>query len=275
MERNPDKISTLFFVGGVGTGPDEVDTVVLSVPDDYLHLPAKVRAFFEWALLHSDFEWLFKCDDDTYVALDRLAELLEGPAEIIGSKCLETRGAPSGGAGYFLTRRVVEMLVADRTLPATGDEDLIHGRAAIGYGVEGRSTSRLRMDASQFPKGDNHVVTAHWCSPQRMRAIHCIFSCAPLHSVRVKHPYWNDEILLYQEGFAQRFSTGCCAKWSIPRLGMLQLDWLDWPPEIFVASEMSLMDPNTENVDLPGEHVLTDFAPKLGSPPEGERKEVP
>jgi hypothetical protein len=64
-------ISARFFVGS-GECPEEPDTVGLDVPDDYEHLPIKVLQFFRYALAHFEFDWLFKCDDDTYLAADRL-----------------------------------------------------------------------------------------------------------------------------------------------------------------------------------------------------------
>jgi len=47
------------------------DEVVLPVPDDYFHLVFKVRKMHQWALDHG-FEYVYKCDVDTYVDLERL-----------------------------------------------------------------------------------------------------------------------------------------------------------------------------------------------------------
>ena len=52
--------------------------MALWVEDDYRHLPAKGLAFYQYALEHYDFDWLFKCDDDTWLALDRLESLCDG-----------------------------------------------------------------------------------------------------------------------------------------------------------------------------------------------------
>ncbi len=54
------------------TGWEEEDTVGLDAPDGYNELPAKVKSFFRYALENYEFEWLFKCDDDTYLELSRL-----------------------------------------------------------------------------------------------------------------------------------------------------------------------------------------------------------
>jgi hypothetical protein len=47
------------------------DEIILSCPDDYFHLPYKVRAMHRWALTQ-DFDYVYKADTDTYVDVDRL-----------------------------------------------------------------------------------------------------------------------------------------------------------------------------------------------------------
>ena len=47
-------------------------------PDDYASLPQKTRGFCRWALANAEFEYLFKCDDDTYICLDRLLAVPSG-----------------------------------------------------------------------------------------------------------------------------------------------------------------------------------------------------
>ena len=86
--------------------------MALWVEDDYRHLPAKGLAFYQYALEHYDFDWLFKCDDDTYLALDRLESLCDGRYDLVGDMSLADRGFPSGGAGYLMSRALVEGMVA-------------------------------------------------------------------------------------------------------------------------------------------------------------------
>ncbi len=71
-------------------------TVVLDADDSYESLPGKVMAFFRHALKHEEFDWLFKCDDDTYVDTSRLWQLAEDGVDMAGSSYLMERGAPSG-----------------------------------------------------------------------------------------------------------------------------------------------------------------------------------
>jgi hypothetical protein len=234
-----DNVTPVFFVGGEQECWTDPQTVMVEAPDDYAHLPLKIRKFFEFSLRNFDFDWIFKCDDDTYVALDRLHSLLSPDHDIIGSPYLEERGSPSGGAGYFLSRAMVEELLADASLPCVGDEDVIHGEAVIRYGAKPLSTPRLKMDASNFPRPDNDIVTAHWCSAERLEIIHSIHRESILEEVPVKHPFWSDEIILYKGEAFMRASTCCHGKWHRLKNGSLILDWLDWPAEIFAPAVTS------------------------------------
>ncbi|MGQ0641882.1 MAG: hypothetical protein ACT4P6_14120 [Gemmatimonadaceae bacterium] len=63
--------AALFFAG-VGASADHAELVVLPADDDYGHLSTKVHCFYRYALEHCDFDFVFKCDDDTYVCVERL-----------------------------------------------------------------------------------------------------------------------------------------------------------------------------------------------------------
>lgn len=230
----PEDLEAAFFVGGAQPLPNEPDTWVLEVPDTYHELPAKVLAFFRQALAVSDFAWLFKCDDDTYLAADRLRSLIDGEHDLIGNEFLTERGSPSGGAGYLLSRELVEKLVAERELPQTGPEDIIIGEAAIRLGARAFASRRLCWDSSRCPERDNNVVTSHWCRPGRLRAIHCQLRETPV-AVEVIHPFWQDQLLLFPGGWFQRASTSCSGRWSDgEEEGTRILEWLDWPHELLI-----------------------------------------
>jgi hypothetical protein len=190
MARAVNGIECRFFVGGGQPVDGEDDTIVLAADDSYGLLPGKVIAFFRHALEHFEFDWLFKCDDDTYVALDRLRTLLEFDVEMVGNETLADRGSPSGGAGYLLSRRMVERIVLDGSLTEWGAEDVIVGEAAIRHGATWESTARLRWSANPSPRLDNDLITAHWCSPERMRAIHSAMTTTPVRRITGSSPSW-------------------------------------------------------------------------------------
>jgi hypothetical protein len=236
LSEEIENIQPVFFVGGDREQWLDSHTVMVEAPDDYAHLPQKIRKFFEFCLRNFDFEWIFKCDDDTYVAMDRLHSLISADHDIIGSPYLDERGSPSGGAGYFLTREMVRRLVADATLASVGDEDVIHGEAVIRYGARALGTHRLRMDASDFPRSDNDLVTAHWCSEARLEIIHSIRTGTGGERIPIKHPFWSDEVVLYEDGSFMRTGTRCHGRWHGLKGGIVILDWLDWPAEVFIRT---------------------------------------
>src|SRR5690606_20183194 len=90
MSAPVNGIRCVFFVGAGDHPLDEPDTVALDCPDDYDHLPAKVIGFFTHCLENFEFDWLFKCDDDTYVALDRLGQLISPENGLIGNEFLNS-----------------------------------------------------------------------------------------------------------------------------------------------------------------------------------------
>lgn len=228
-------IACCFFVGGKDSLADEHDVVTVDAPDGYEDLPAKVIAFFRHALENHDFEWLFKCDDDTYLALDRLADLAKGESELVGNEFVAERGSPSGGAGYLLSRSIVERLVADADLPSRGLEDIIIGEAAIRHGARAEATSRLCWTNERFPQPDNDVITSHWCSPGRLRVIHASLREEPK-CVSVRHASWEDLLMLYPGGYFTRTQTRCSGNWQQLKGGEILLRWFDWPEEKLVPN---------------------------------------
>lgn len=236
MAERPEGTACVFFVGGTVPLIGEPDTVVLDCPDDYESLPAKVIEFFSSALGTFSFRWLFKCDDDTYVALDRLAALPSDEFDLIGNEFLDHRGAPSGGAGYFLKRDLVERIVELTDLQTTGAEDLIVGEAATRVGACCGTTEMLCWNDKRFPAPGNHVVTSHWCRPTRMRAIHASLFETP-EVVAVTHKSWHDRISLFPGGLFSRHLSGCSGIWKKAPGGRVLLNWFDWDPEILLPDK--------------------------------------
>lgn len=245
FNQSPDGVDVCFFVGGGTPLEEERDVLCVDAPDDYDHLPQKVRAFFT-ACLEQEFDWLFKCDDDTYLALDRLRGIIVDGYDLVGNEFLESRGSPSGGAGYLLSRRMVEVLAYDRSLPGVGAEDVIIGEAAIRHGARFRATTRLCWNSSRFPRSDNDVVTSHWCTPERLRTIKEL-SDGEARLIEVRHRHWSDRLELSPGGAFARCSTFCCGRWFQGENGTIRLEWLDWPEEILMP--VNLPDSRAEHRD--------------------------
>lgn len=232
MSQNVEGITPLFFVGKGSCA--EPDTICVEADDSYEALPEKVVGFFRWAIENHDFEWLFKCDDDTYLALDRLSSIIDPRYDLIGDPSVDNRGAPSGGAGYLLSRRAVSRLIEDN-LPKFGAEDLIVGHAIQGYGLPTLSRRVLSMDSRSRPTPENDVVTAHWCPPKRLRRIHSVLTGeTPSEAtvITVWHENWGrDELAFYDSGYFERPSTGCEGEWEDLGGDYRSLNWDAWDRE--------------------------------------------
>jgi hypothetical protein len=233
-------VHSIFFHGRTNSLTENpVDTVELDVRDDYEYLPAKVLAFFEHVLEHYEFEWLFKCDDDTYVAQDRLLSLAKDGVDLVGDPMLDVRRAPSGGAGYLLSRNIVEKIVSTPNFPRTGAEDWIVGRmVTTRFHASWVSTKNLCYDCSRMPRQENAVVSAHWCSPQKLKSIHIVYTNKPRIVCEGVHKDWRDKVLFFENGLFARKTSGCTGRWVRDKTGRLTLHWHEWPVEVLQQKGM-------------------------------------
>lgn len=238
MQHAEPGIECRFFMGH-RDAVQENDVISLWVNDNYDHLPEKVLAFFRYALENYDFEWLFKCDDDTWIDLARLAHLPDERYDLIGDPSLEVRGAPSGGAGYLLSRAMVEKIVAEKDIPSTGAEDLILGQLAVKLGARYLATDRLNLNNTPYPMNDNDLVTAHWCGVEQLEAIEAFHNLEPIAEYQGNHTYWKDTLAFYANGTFRRKATGCAGKYVFHGSRKLTLKWFCWPPESLIRENDS------------------------------------
>ncbi len=85
------------------------DEIMLPVADDYMHLPYKVRALHRWAATQ-DFDYIYKCDTDTYVNLERLMNSGFEEYDLSGGQT-QAPGNIAGGGGYWLSRKASQLLL--------------------------------------------------------------------------------------------------------------------------------------------------------------------
>lgn len=174
-------VEIVFVVGGGPSLSKAVrtdDMLHLPCPDDYESLPQKVHQFFLWAVATYDFDFVFKCDDDTYVRVPRIMAYALGDRDYVGS---DIGGYASGGAGYFVSQRAARKLATDLRGRRTGAEDLIVGEVLRRRGFVLGNTGLLApfLAPTTFPSPDNHLITGHHIDPQGMRRIHAPFLLAP------------------------------------------------------------------------------------------------
>lgn len=232
LSRPQPGVEYRFFLGHREPLEDEPDVVALWVEDDYEHLPAKGLAFYKWALDNYDFDWLFKCDDDTYLSLERLPSLCDERFDLIGDMSVKHRGFPSGGAGYLMKRALVEAIVArGASVPLTGPEDVIFGQMARSLGAACMASPRLYLDQTPPPHRGNDRISCHWCSPERLRAIHDCMEEPPVAVMSGVHPYWKDEVLFFRNGRYMRKTSGCTGDYLLRGEKSLILKWDRFAPE--------------------------------------------
>ena len=166
-------IDHVFVIGSTDiAAPERVDDVLhVPCPDDYDSLPQKVGWLAAWASETCGASYLFKCDDDTYVSVHRLAALELWDRDYVGS---ENRGYAQGGAGYFLSRRAAEIVARDLRRFKTGYEDELVGRVLAEAGIPLSKDWRFRMFCPPIdrPVPGNMIVTTHACRDDEMLAIH-------------------------------------------------------------------------------------------------------
>lgn len=259
MRRPQEGIDCLFFLGRREPLAEEPDVVALWVDDSYSHLPAKGIAFYQWALENYDFDWLFKCDDDTYLALDRLESLCHEDYDLIGDVSLAQRGCPSGGAGYLMSRPLVEKIVAHRAdVPATGAEDIIFGQLARKLVARTHATPRLCLSPHPAPHPRNRQVSCHWCPPALMRDIDNLFHAHPFAVMHARHPYWEDTLLFFRNGRFLRPSSGCTGTFLLQGEEAVILRWDKWPEDVLEREGGIYRQGAFTLSPLPGEPVLFD-----------------
>jgi hypothetical protein len=233
LRNLPSGVAALFYVGEAGSC-DESGMVCLPAPDDYQGLVVKVHAFYRYALSHYQFDYLFKCDDDTYLHAERLLKLPRDGYDFIGSIHLKSCGWASGGAGYLMSRAMVERLVAEPTGELRGPEDVYFSRRARASGLAWHATEVLHPHADRVPELENDLVTAHWCGTAEMRRIHAGLigepPAEPLLSLSAKHPAWKGWIHLCADGVFLGGAASPNGTWVPQDDGKtLLLQWDHWP----------------------------------------------
>lgn len=149
------------------------DLLLLPSPDSYESLPQRTRWFCEWALGRDDWEYLFKCDDDTYVAAARLAALATEGRDYIGAEWKPGVAYGSGGGGYLLSRRAAK-IVAEHMRQETGAEDQLVGKVLREHGIPLHIDNRFVPfgNREKRPRSDNDTITVHGVEADLFFAAH-------------------------------------------------------------------------------------------------------
>lgn len=139
----------------------------------------KTEAIVRYAL-DNGYNYVFKCDDDTYVRVELL--LKSGFEKHDYSGITASHYAfngighyrwSQGGAGYWLSRRAME-IIAEHGLHLVPAEDFAVGQLLAKYGIHPSHDERYRPAVTQaeIDKPDPAWITLHKINPAQMRRLH-------------------------------------------------------------------------------------------------------
>lgn len=142
-----------FFLGADVKSDDEVR---VDAPDGYASNGQKIRRVVQYAL-KNDYDFLFKCDVDTYVCVPRLINS--------GFECHDLIGYNGvyGGSGYWLSKKSMDVL---KDCPVTSDlDDRWVGRFLVDkFGIQPFQDRRYHSATNEGPSPENDLITNHWYS---------------------------------------------------------------------------------------------------------------
>lgn len=175
----PADVTGKFFYGRGGKRQPLGDEVFLDCADDYPALNFKMQTIYRWAL-DRDFEYVFRCDNDTFVYVNRLLNSNFQSASYTGycvdyPKHHEMHRYATAGPGYWLDRKGMEIIVRNN-LPFP--DDLNIGRVLYQNGIKCKRDTRYvpgfdahYVDLSKIP-ADHPYITFHSCTPGMMRELY-------------------------------------------------------------------------------------------------------
>ena len=141
------------------------DEVLLrGVPDDYAHLPQKTIAICKYAQ-DNGYDFLLKCDDDSYLWIDRLMIEVHSIADFAGHI---NGGSCSGGCGYWLSKRAIAEVVKN-PIESHWAEDVTVGMIMKAAGI-------TPVDLPMHQPG----YTQHWFDISKVHSgLTCIHAVKP------------------------------------------------------------------------------------------------
>ena len=147
-------------------------------PQRTLVLNRKTEALVRYALEH-DYEYVFKCDDDTYIRTDLLWSSGFEQHDYVGlmgghhAQGVGDYSWAQGGAGYWLSRRAMEIIDA-AGLHLARAEDFAVGQILALHGIRAHNETRYvpAVTEEQLANPDPDSITFHKVNPQWMRRLH-------------------------------------------------------------------------------------------------------
>lgn len=175
IEAFKSHVDLRFFYGSPHPRPALPDEVYIPCEDDYAHLPHKTVAICRWAV-DNNYDYVFKCDDDTAVYVDRLIqELMTNRFDYAG---FTHSNVCSGGPGYWLSKRAMKHMATKGGNPDHWAEDVWTGKIMGNSDIypvmlpghrPGFSQHWFFGDKFDASKLTGEIVAVHAVQPEVMR----------------------------------------------------------------------------------------------------------
>jgi hypothetical protein len=135
---------------------------ILGIPDDYAHLPHKTHAMCRFLTGAFAEDFAFFCDTDTYVHVPRLLASGYEQHDYVGH-ALEISGIPyaSGGAGYWLSRKAMDIIAREAVPDHFPYEDYMVGAALYEHCIPLHHDPRYTLALDSWPEPGNDLITKH------------------------------------------------------------------------------------------------------------------
>lgn len=175
-----------FFLGRPAVDPPEDHCVYLACEDTYAKLTSKTHAMVKWALAEG-YDFVFKCDDDTYIRPDRLLSSNfagDDYSGFTGGRWGDVPGPDGrqivyayaqGGAGYWLSRRALA-IVAEHMLVKEYCEDCAVGKTLALHGIapilDARYCAKIGPRELSHPDARANYITMHKCDRLKMQRLY-------------------------------------------------------------------------------------------------------
>jgi len=168
----PKEVDLRYFLGNPNTEDADSDEVFLDVGDGYDYCTAKTIEQSKW-VLKNGYDFVYKTDLDTLVVPKNLLANdfylydyvggKNGPVSLGGNGSESTGIFASGGAGYWLSRKSVEIVASlEHPDPPRPEEDVIVAQALKRKGIELHPDPRYKWE----PRAvfDGNTISYHLTS---------------------------------------------------------------------------------------------------------------
>jgi hypothetical protein len=150
----------------LGSPTERLDEVEVDASDSSHRLYKKVQRIIQYAF-EKEYDFLFKCDVDTYVHVPRLLTSGFEKHDFIGY------GGSYGGSGYWLSRAAMKVLLESPSLDWCPTEDGWVYHSLCNRGIHPFQDKRYHSMTSEGPTPYNDIITVHWysdhsCNPERV-----------------------------------------------------------------------------------------------------------